>query len=177
MTEESCSNTAAEEQSDLYRDLNDNCSSASTLDTFEPTVSAVQSEDRSMKASLKGSKNTRNTFVTAGYINHMHIGITKEQQHSGLTLPVVENEDQESWIKNETGKDKSWLKSQEAKEECRSCEVHVAKRKKDKEKKRELTQKCDNLQKKYDDSREKCDDLLRKRISDIQEMNTLQKNV
>jgi FtsZ-binding cell division protein ZapB len=96
----------------------------------------------------------------------------------------VENEDQESWIKNETGKDKSWLKFQEAKEECRSCEVHIAtidhlqsKRKKDKEKKRELTQKCDNLQKKYDDSRKECDDLLRKRISDIYEMNTLQKNV
>ncbi|CAB4002575.1 Hypothetical predicted protein [Paramuricea clavata] len=174
MTEESCSN----------RHLNDNCSSASTLDAFEPTMSPVQSEDRSMKASLKGSKNTGNTFVTAGYIAHMQIDITKEQQHSGLTLPVVENEDQESWIKNETGKDKSWLKSQEAKEECRSCEVHVStidhlqsKRKKDKEKKRELTQKCDNLQKQCDDSRKECDDLLRKRISDIHEMNTLQKNV
>ena len=102
------------------------------------------------------------------------------------TLPVVENEDQESWIKNETGKDKSWLKSQEAKGECRSCVVHIAtidhlqsKRKKDKEKKRELTQKCDNLQKQCDDSRKECCDDSRKHIRDIHEMNTLslQKNV
>jgi hypothetical protein len=47
-------------------------------------MSPVQSEDRSMKASLKGSKNTGNTFVTAGYIAHMQIGITKEQQQCGL---------------------------------------------------------------------------------------------
>ena len=45
-------------------------------------MSPVQSEDRSAKTSLKGSKNTGNTFVTAGYIAHVHI--TKEQQHCGL---------------------------------------------------------------------------------------------
>jgi hypothetical protein len=47
-------------------------------------MSAVQSEDRSMKVSLKGSKNTGNTFVTAGYIAHVQIGSTKEQPYRGL---------------------------------------------------------------------------------------------